>query len=324
MNSDDLKRLTQEELLDRTRKTVAEERRIHTDILKLLQEVDRRRLYAKLGFRSLFDFCVKELKYSESSAWRRISAMKLMCDLPEIEEKICSGSLTLSNATSIQNFIRTETNQTGRPVSLEQKKSLLESVENKTAKDTQRILASLSPTAPPRESARPLTRTQTEIRFVADEPLFGKLERLKDLNSHRDPSRSYSRLFDWLSEIGLRQTDPLLKRTPTAGLLTVSSTRAIPVPLRQSVWKRDRGQCTYLDPKTGRRCGSTRFVEIDHIFPIGLGGKTELGNLRLYCRTHNQLAALQTFGESKIRSESNRVMETRALPEASPLTGKEQ
>ena len=35
-------------------------------------------------------------------------------------------------------------------------------------------------------------------------------------------------------------------------------------------------------------CTNTLNTEVDHIIPLALGGKTELKNLRLLCRAHNQ------------------------------------
>jgi hypothetical protein len=89
-----LKTLSSTELLSRTKSLVSEERRISTDVLHHLREIERRRIFAEAGFSSLFAYCVSELKYSEGSAYRRISAMRLLKECPEIEESIRDGSLS--------------------------------------------------------------------------------------------------------------------------------------------------------------------------------------------------------------------------------------
>ena len=61
---------------------------------------------------------------------------------------------------------------------------------------------------------------------------------------------------------------------------------------------RDGGQCTYICPKTGKRCASCHRLEHDHIIPRARGGKSTVDNLRLRCRAHNQLAAEQEFGRA--------------------------
>ena len=59
--------------------------------------------------------------------------------------------------------------------------------------------------------------------------------------------------------------------------------RYIPAPVRREVWRRDGGGCSYVDPHSGRRCGSRFLLELDHIVPFALGGSAEPGNLRLHC-----------------------------------------
>ncbi len=68
-----------------------------------------------------------------------------------------------------------------------------------------------------------------------------------------------------------------------------SRSRYIPVAVRREVWRRDNGCCSYVDPHSGRRCGSRYRLEIDHVVPFALGGATELWNLRIRCRAHHRL-----------------------------------
>ena len=64
--------------------------------------------------------------------------------------------------------------------------------------------------------------------------------------------------------------------------------RSIPSHFRKYVWQRDGGQCTYVHHETKRRCASKHLLQIDHIQPFALGGRTEKENLRLLCAGHNQ------------------------------------
>ena len=61
-----------------------------------------------------------------------------------------------------------------------------------------------------------------------------------------------------------------------------------PAPVRREVWRRDRGCCSYVDPHSGRRCGSRFLLELDHIVPFALGGSAEPGDLRLHCSAHHR------------------------------------
>ena len=94
-------------------------------ILHHLREVDRRRLFCKFGYGSLFKYVVDHLGYSEDEAYRRISAMRLLKELPQIEERIESGALALTNIAQVQTFFRNK-----KDVTTEAKLELLERIEN--------------------------------------------------------------------------------------------------------------------------------------------------------------------------------------------------
>lgn len=72
--------------------------------------------------------------------------------------------------------------------------------------------------------------------------------------------------------------------------------RHIPRSVRDKVYARDKGRCTFVS-SGGRRCGSTWDLQIDHIVPFARGGDNSPGNLRLLCGKHNRLEAKRAFGE---------------------------
>ena len=67
-----------------------------------------------------------------------------------------------------------------------------------------------------------------------------------------------------------------------------TSGRAIPAAVRREIWQRDGGRCSYVDPRTGRRCASRHLLEIDHRIPYARGGGAERANLRLLCAAHHR------------------------------------
>jgi hypothetical protein len=73
----------------------------------------------------------------------------------------------------------------------------------------------------------------------------------------------------------------------------------IPREVRREVHARDGGQCTFVD-EHGRRCPARSFLELDHIRARALGGSGEAANIRLRCRTHNEMHAAQVFGRDYI------------------------
>ncbi len=72
---------------------------------------------------------------------------------------------------------------------------------------------------------------------------------------------------------------------------------AIPRSVQALVWRRDNGQCTFRDA-LGNRCSERRKLEYDHVIPVAAGGRDTVDNLRLRCRLHNKLAAIEAFGKA--------------------------
>jgi hypothetical protein len=120
-----LQKLSDETLLSEIKTRVAREREMTLSILNHLREISRRRLFAQLGYSTLFAYATQELGYDAASAMRRIDAMRLLQEMPEVEEKIQQGHLSLSTAARAQSFFKKET------VAPETKKEILTTLENK-------------------------------------------------------------------------------------------------------------------------------------------------------------------------------------------------
>jgi hypothetical protein len=71
-------------------------RRLTAEILVLIGEVDSRRLYRGEGYASMHLYCIRELHFSESAAFRRITAARLARHFPEIVDAIADGRLHLT------------------------------------------------------------------------------------------------------------------------------------------------------------------------------------------------------------------------------------
>jgi len=87
---------------------VAEERKSQLRVLHLLREVETDGHYLEMGFPTLFEFATRSLGYSAGAAHRRIQSMRLLRTIPEMEEKIEDGSLSLCVAAKTQSFFRNE------------------------------------------------------------------------------------------------------------------------------------------------------------------------------------------------------------------------
>src|SRR5947209_11276348 len=100
--------LTRDLLIKNTQALITEEKRIELELIDHLREIDRRMLHLEMGYPSLFEFAVRFLGLTEASAYRRIAAMKLVRDIPEVKVGLQSGALTLSNVAAAQTFFRAE------------------------------------------------------------------------------------------------------------------------------------------------------------------------------------------------------------------------
>jgi hypothetical protein len=266
-------------LLAQIKKLVAEERQITIELLKLLLQAEREKLYAERGYCSLYEFCVKELGYSEGAAVRRINAMRLMKSHEGVEEKLRSGTLTISVASQVHGAMKKA------KIPLDQRDIIIQSVQGLSAREVEKKLLPILPAIrPPKREIRPVSERESLLNIIIDEPLLQQLNQLRALYSHRKPGMSYRDLIELLA------SDALKKKKHSANYVG-EALRYIAPALKEKIRKRDGGCCTFVDPLTGNKCDSTHLLEFDHILPVAHGGRATEENLRLLCRTHNQLMA---------------------------------
>ena len=295
-----LRTFSDAELLASLKKEVLEERQKMTSVLEHLREVDRRKLYAESNCSSLWEFCVKELKYSNGSAGRRVRAMKLIRELPKLKEDLLEGKQNLTSLSQAQSFFRIEEKTQDKRLTSEEKKKVLDQLEDKSTRECEKELLKLS-SAPIQishpEKKRAIDETHSELKLVLEAGLLEKLARIQALRSHANPSMTYSELLEYMADEVLKKIDPMKKpskSSPQNEAVQQTGRITLPVGLKREVWKRDEGHCSYVDAQ-GLKCSSEHFLEIDHLWPVALGGENRLENLRLLCRAHNQRSAFRIF-----------------------------
>ena len=153
------------------------------------------------------------------------------------------------------------------------------------------------------ESNRAPVELRYGISFEAD-------EELKQLFDQAEVLTGISRKAELLKKIlkeFVNKKDPkkrFLKRVRVTAKIAVKRRAAwrknIPAAVKDYVHMRDRGRCSYVG-KNGVRCCATKYLQIDHIKPYGMGGSNETENLRLLCPEHNRFLAVQIFGKGKCR-----------------------
>ena len=230
-------------LLEQTRMLARHEQALQLSVLDHLREIDARRLYLRRGYSSLFDYTVRELHYTEASAWRRIKAMRLCRETSGVRERLQDGSLNLSNAALLQNsFERWERNgggpvaagsatagtfaapragsapaaapgeAAGAPVPVldaHARQQLVERAMGKSTRQVQQMLAEVDPeAAAPAERLRPLGDGRWELKAVIDAECQRGLQQLRELLSHVDPHLTVGQLVGRLVQEGVARYDP--------------------------------------------------------------------------------------------------------------------
>ena len=92
--------LGDQQLLEQTKRLAANQRCIDVHILDHLDEIDRRGLALRRGFSSLFDYAVRELRFTDAAAQRRIQAMRLCRRHGWVRASLQSGALSMTAAGS--------------------------------------------------------------------------------------------------------------------------------------------------------------------------------------------------------------------------------
>jgi hypothetical protein len=291
--------LSDKDLLRNTKLLVEKEKRITQEVLDHLQEIEYRKLYLSEGYKNLFDYCVKVLRYGEGSANRRIAAMRIINAIPQAKGKLESGSVNLSTLSQLQYFLNKESKE--KTYTQDMKIDLLEKIENKSQNQCEKEFVKISPMTRFKEKEKPLTEDLTQVTFIASKELMAKLELLRNLTAHKNSNPTIAELVEALADIALKKLNPTEKAgqpkkssasatqsiAAAAKRCVIKFSKYIPKGTRRFVWIRDEGCCQYVNKETGIKCQSKFALQIDHVHPFSLGGSNEKENLRLLCRNHN-------------------------------------
>jgi len=188
-----LQNLTDAQLLNGTKAWVEKERTALHTVLLHLYEIERRRLFSSLKYSSLFAYVTEELKYSEAEAIRRISAMRLMRELPQIEQKISSGDLSLTNLGLAKQVFSKKAH------TKDEKLELIRLLEGKSTREAQKIAFAIVPE---------LKRREIDFDVFGDE-LRDKLLRVRGKLAHKYGDLSLEKMLGVLC-------DEELERSPSA------------------------------------------------------------------------------------------------------------
>ena len=308
--------LSNEELMNETNSAVANERNAMAEVIRLFQEIAGRKLFLEHGYPTMFEMVTKHFGYCAASAMRRLQTARLIKDLPEFETKIATGELSLTAASQLQSFFYREATDYSR----EDRTQLVEHCLNKSTREVERELCRRNPEREKHETVRAISETRLRVSFSISSELNDKLDQLKAFLSHAEPHITTESLLERLVELGLDRHDPKRKaaraekRTevkrksrPETRLTSIKEAieseessdplpapevRARYVPADQKhklAQQHDGDGCVFVDERSGRRCGSKHFLQLDHIESYSMGGANAADNLQVLCGAHNRL-----------------------------------
>jgi hypothetical protein len=341
-------------------------RRVEADLVAHIAEVDVRRLYAQAAKSSMHVYCVEVLEFTDFEAYLRITAARATRDYPELLNMLRDGRLHLTAVARLASHLTPENWRTvlGRAAhrskreieeliaelnprpDVPAKMRKLPTLGNTAVSQTFPLVPERVPEGAPtatsgpslrprsrRSSVEPLALTSYKVQFTAGPELHDKLERLQALMRTTIPDGDLAKIIDLavtekLDRLEAKRLGKTKKpRKTLAQTKTAPSSRQIPAAVRRAVHARDKGQCTYVDPR-GRRCTARERLEFHHHgTPFGRGGDHSVQNIRLMCRTHNALLAEQEYGEEKMaryrrrRVSDDRISETALVYRAGVSSG---
>jgi hypothetical protein len=131
------------QLLVDLKELVKRDRALEAEFISHLGEVDARRLYREQGCSSMFDYCVRVLRFSESVAYKRIGVARAARRFPIVTEAISRGELHLSAASLIAPHLSEETVE-----------GWLEAARHKKSREVRQLVADRFPRKAVRSSVR--------------------------------------------------------------------------------------------------------------------------------------------------------------------------
>ncbi|UOF02418.1 HNH endonuclease [Bdellovibrio reynosensis] len=309
---DSLSRLSNMELEVRLKDLVHKERKLLHVILEHIREFDARKLYLGKAYSSIYEYLTKELGYSGSAAMRRLEAARLLRDVPQVAELIQEGSLNLSQIGELSRSIKEKEKISGEKVCASQKQELIEVVIGKTTQETQHELARVLDLPLKEYDFQRMQKDESvRLEVTPSKAQYEKLLQCKDLAAHillqGGGTASMTDVIEFLADQYLNEKfkptkikdksqaiskDQSLIKTKDSkpAMITTDAVvdrKSVTPKLRGLILKRDKC-CQFINYKTGRKCGSTFALQIDHKMPKWVGGMNSMSNLQVLCGEHNR------------------------------------
>lgn len=192
------------DLLEKLKHFFVKEKKIGDAILICLKEIKCRRLFNLLGYSSLFEMLVKYYSLSESGAVQRLNALKLIEAVPDAQDFLVNGIVSLNTLSEAQTHINKIEKTTGIKMSLIEKSQLVEEIKDKSVRETRNLLAEKNPELNlPEDKERKITNQLTLVQMKLDQETMELLNELKNLVSHQIVDGNWNELMKTMAQTTL-------------------------------------------------------------------------------------------------------------------------
>lgn len=333
-STNELRSIPDDELLRRLSHLLAQSRRVESELVAHIGEVDERRLYASQACSPMFKYATEVLHLSEHEAYLRITTARAARRHPMLLVMLGDGRLHLSGIARLAPLLTHSNCEAvlSRAVHLSKRQldelvaelapkpdvpPVIRKLPNPTAKTapskpTEELVPERvtflpktepvqgvqpAPLSRPREQAvEPLAPTRYRVQFTASAELRDKLARLEALMQGDLAAVIEAAVTEKLERLESRRYGKTnAPRTSVDQTDTRPDSRYIPAPVRRTVCERDSDQCTFIDAR-GRRCTAREGLEFHHRSPYGRDGDHSVENLCLMCHVHNVYLAELDYG----------------------------
>jgi hypothetical protein len=291
-------------ILDEKAKTLAKEYlRTEAELLLVLMDMKRKRVFAELNYSGIFDYCERALQLSRAQAFYFKTVADKSEEVPEIRSAVIQGELTLSQARRIAPVVTKENHE-----------EWIEKAKVLPQRELEREVTAVNPKAHVQEKLRPVAKELSELRVPVDCETEENLEMLREiLSQKRGKAATLADVIAWAAETTREKFDPVRKAKrsqrissnvensqpegktdqptgysgPSKHPTGQAERQPIPAAVKHPVVLRDGMQCTHVS-SDGRRCEQKRWLQLHHQVAVKNGGLNTAQNLQTLCQAHHQ------------------------------------
>lgn len=271
----DLSALSNEKLEEFTQGLFKSHALLNQKILQFLFEWERRKLYSKKRYTSLYDYLVREISLPPNLSYTFTRALRILLRFPEMIESL--QSIPIDQLARLERMFKQQKIY-DREAQRGHLNALVTSGAHYFFEQNKRFESESI------DYIRPTSNGRLRAHLTLENQTIEKLQRLKGMLYQRGKG-NFDDILSFTLEQTLKKVDRLQRVVHSCR--DGKHSRSIAEGLKNAIWQRAKGKC--------ENCGSDFCLEIDHVIPFARGGTNDLWNLRLLCHNCNQRSEREVF-----------------------------